>query len=223
MGSSPHPERFQSRGQSGGGGGKGTAVEGAAWGALPPHPHASLLPLQHPDQIYFKPHGPHLVGLPGGRADVRVLRDADSDLAPVLPLHLCDGVEASYGDHRCHLQEGQLEQGGGVGRGWGPWLGEQLITCSSPAVYLQALVITNSVKRESTVGELVNLMSVDAQRIMDVAPFLNMLWSGPLQIMLAIYFLWQVILRPRLLLPSSDLDLTEKGRERVTWVRGGAA
>lgn len=45
-------------------------------------------------------------------------------------------------------------------------------------------------------GEMVNLMSVDAQRIMDVAPFLNMLWSGPLQIMLAIYFLWQVILRP---------------------------
>lgn len=94
---------------------------------------------------------------------------------------------------------------------------------SSPAVYLQALVITNSVKRESTVGELVNLMSVDAQRIMDVAPFLNMLWSGPLQIILAIYFLWQVILRARLLLPSSDLDLAEKGRGRVTWVSGGVA
>lgn len=72
-------------------------------------------------------------------------------------------------------------------------------------------------------GEMVNLMSVDAQHIMDVAPFLNMLWSGPLQIMLAIYFLWQVILRPRPLLPSSDLDLAEEGRERVTWVRRGAA
>lgn len=68
-----------------------------------PHPYCSLLRLQHPDQIYFKPHGPHLVGLPGGRADVRVLRDADPDLTPVFPLHLCDGVEVSHGYHRCHL------------------------------------------------------------------------------------------------------------------------
>lgn len=65
-----------------------------------------------------------------------------------------------------------------------------------PAVHLQALVITNSVKRESTVGEIVNLMSVDAQRLMEVAPFLNLLWSAPLQIFLAIYFLWQVTLEP---------------------------
>lgn len=78
---------------------------------------ASLLPLQRPDQIYFKPHGPHLVGLPGGWADVRVLHDADSDLTSVSALHLCDGVEASDGDHRCHLQEGQLEQGMRGGRG----------------------------------------------------------------------------------------------------------
>lgn len=85
----------------------------------------------------------------------------------------------------------------------------------SLAVHLQALVITNSVKREFTVGEMVNLMAVDAQRFMDLAPFLNLLWSTPLQIVLAIYFLWQVTLKPRLLLPSSDLDLAEKGQERV--------
>uniref|UniRef100_A0A2K5U2M2 ABC-type glutathione-S-conjugate transporter n=1 Tax=Macaca fascicularis TaxID=9541 RepID=A0A2K5U2M2_MACFA len=59
-------------------------------------------------------------------------------------------------------------------------------------IYRKALVITNSVKRASTVGEIVNLMSVDAQRFMDLAPFLNLLWSAPLQIILAIYFLWQV-------------------------------
>ncbi|PNJ66042.1 ABCC3 isoform 9, partial [Pongo abelii] len=58
-------------------------------------------------------------------------------------------------------------------------------------IYRKALVITNSVKRASTVGEIVNLMSVDAQRFMDLAPFLNLLWSAPLQIILAIYFLWQ--------------------------------
>lgn len=56
----------------------------------------------------------------------------------------------------------------------------------------QSLVITNSAKRSSTVGEIVNLMSVDAQRFMDLVNFLNMLWSAPLQTCLALYFLWQV-------------------------------
>lgn len=59
-------------------------------------------------------------------------------------------------------------------------------------IVLQALVITNAAKRSSTVGEVVNLMSVDAQRFMDLTTFLNMLWSAPLQIVLALYFLWQV-------------------------------
>lgn len=53
-------------------------------------------------------------------------------------------------------------------------------------------MITNAAKRSSTVGEVVNLMSVDAQRFMDLTTFLNMLWSAPLQIILALYFLWQV-------------------------------
>ncbi|XP_036735437.2 ATP-binding cassette sub-family C member 3 isoform X3 [Manis pentadactyla] len=60
-------------------------------------------------------------------------------------------------------------------------------------IYRKALVITNSVKRESTVGEIVNLISVDAQRFMDLAPFLNLIWSAPLQVILAIYFLWQIL------------------------------
>ncbi|XP_011616814.2 canalicular multispecific organic anion transporter 2 isoform X2 [Takifugu rubripes] len=59
------------------------------------------------------------------------------------------------------------------------------------AIYRKALVITNAAKRSSTVGEVVNLMSVDAQRFMDLTTFLNMLWSAPLQIFLALYFLWQ--------------------------------
>ncbi|XP_037664364.1 canalicular multispecific organic anion transporter 2 isoform X2 [Choloepus didactylus] len=67
----------------------------------------------------------------------------------------------------------------------------QLRTGIIGVIYRKALVITNSVKQESTVGEIVNLMAVDAQRFMDLAPFLNLVWSAPLQIILAIYFLWQ--------------------------------
>ncbi|XP_041075962.1 ATP-binding cassette sub-family C member 3-like isoform X1 [Polyodon spathula] len=69
--------------------------------------------------------------------------------------------------------------------------GMRLRTAIIGAVYRKALVITNSAKRSSTVGEIVNLMSVDAQRFMDLTTFLNLLWSAPLQIILALYFLWQ--------------------------------
>ncbi|XP_023687022.1 ATP-binding cassette sub-family C member 3 isoform X2 [Paramormyrops kingsleyae] len=69
--------------------------------------------------------------------------------------------------------------------------GMRLRTAIVGAIYRKSLVITNAAKRSSTVGEIVNLMSVDAQRFMDLTTFLNMLWSAPLQIILALYFLWQ--------------------------------
>uniref|UniRef100_A0A3Q3KQC8 ATP-binding cassette, sub-family C (CFTR/MRP), member 3 n=1 Tax=Monopterus albus TaxID=43700 RepID=A0A3Q3KQC8_MONAL len=69
--------------------------------------------------------------------------------------------------------------------------GMNIRTAVIGAIYRKALVITNAAKRSSTVGEVVNLMSVDAQRFMDLTTFLNMLWSAPLQIILALYFLWQ--------------------------------
>lgn len=56
----------------------------------------------------------------------------------------------------------------------------------------QALVISSAARRTSTVGEMVNLMSVDTQRFMDLVTYINMIWSAPLQVVLALYFLWQV-------------------------------
>ncbi|KAG2460889.1 ATP-binding cassette sub-family C member 3 isoform X3 [Polypterus senegalus] len=69
--------------------------------------------------------------------------------------------------------------------------GMRLRTAIVGAIYRKSLVITNLAKRSSTVGEVVNLMSVDAQRFMDLTTFLNLLWSAPLQIILALYFLWE--------------------------------
>lgn len=54
----------------------------------------------------------------------------------------------------------------------------------------QALVMSNKERKESTVGETVNLMSADAQRFNDVTNFIHLLWSCPLQICLSIVFLW---------------------------------
>ncbi|PWA25700.1 hypothetical protein CCH79_00001636, partial [Gambusia affinis] len=53
-----------------------------------------------------------------------------------------------------------------------------------------ALVMSNDNRKESTVGETVNLMSADAQRFNDVTKFIHLLWSCPLQIIVSIVFLW---------------------------------
>ncbi|KAJ7306005.1 hypothetical protein JRQ81_010371 [Phrynocephalus forsythii] len=71
--------------------------------------------------------------------------------------------------------------------------GMRLKTAVIGAVYRKALVISNSARKTSTVGEIVNLMSVDAQRFMDLATYINMIWSAPLQVILALYFLWQIL------------------------------
>lgn len=61
------------------------------------------------------------------------------------------------------------------------------------AVYRKALRISSRAKRSTTTGEIVNLMSVDAQRFFELMPNVHMLWSGPLIIGASIYLLWQYL------------------------------
>jgi ATP-binding cassette subfamily C (CFTR/MRP) protein 1 len=72
-------------------------------------------------------------------------------------------------------------------------IGVKIRTSLISAIYRKALVLSNAAKRKSTVGEIVNLMSVDVQKITDLIPFLSFLWSAPFQIGLATYFLWGVV------------------------------
>jgi ATP-binding cassette subfamily C (CFTR/MRP) protein 1 len=72
-------------------------------------------------------------------------------------------------------------------------VGLRIRTALISAIFRKALALSNVARKESTVGEIVNLMAVDAQRFMDLVTYLNMLWSAPLQISLAIYFLWQIL------------------------------
>ena len=48
-------------------------------------------------------------------------------------------------------------------------------------------------KGKTTAGELVNLMSVDAQRLMELTTYINSLWSSPLQIAGSLYFLYRTL------------------------------
>ncbi|KAK2583563.1 hypothetical protein KPH14_009513 [Odynerus spinipes] len=70
-------------------------------------------------------------------------------------------------------------------------VGLRIRTALIAAIYRKALRMSNSARKESTLGEIVNLMSVDAQRFMDLTAYINMIWSAPLQIVLALYFLWE--------------------------------
>jgi len=53
--------------------------------------------------------------------------------------------------------------------------------------------MSNEARKTTTVGEIVNLMSVDAQRLQDAAGYLWMTWSAPLQICIAVYMLWSLL------------------------------
>ncbi|GAB0099313.1 multidrug resistance-associated protein 1 [Sergentomyia squamirostris] len=73
------------------------------------------------------------------------------------------------------------------------FVGLRIRTALISAIYRKALIMSNSARKESTVGEIVNLMAVDAQRFMDLTAYINMIWSAPLQIALALYFLWDIL------------------------------
>ncbi|CAL4110031.1 unnamed protein product, partial [Meganyctiphanes norvegica] len=95
------------------------------------------------------------------------------------------------------------------------------------AIYRKALKISNSSRKGSTVGEIVNLMAVDSQRLMDLTMYINMLWSAPVQISLAIYFLYQ-ILGPSvfaglavmiLLVPINGIVATQQRKLQITQMK----
>ncbi|UYV65683.1 ABCC1, partial [Cordylochernes scorpioides] len=58
---------------------------------------------------------------------------------------------------------------------------------------VQSLTLSNEARRRTTLGEMVNLMSVDIQRCSDLLIYLNLVWSAPLQIFLCIFFLSKIL------------------------------
>ncbi|XP_049823779.1 multidrug resistance-associated protein 1 isoform X4 [Aethina tumida] len=69
-------------------------------------------------------------------------------------------------------------------------VGMRIRTALVATIYKKALKISNAARKQTTVGEIVNLMAVDAQKFVDLTAYLNMIWSAPLQIFLSMYFLW---------------------------------
>lgn len=71
-------------------------------------------------------------------------------------------------------------------------VGMRIRTALISTIYKKSLRMSIAARKEFTVGEIVNLMSVDAQRFKDVV-YLNELVNAPVQITVAIYFLWGML------------------------------
>ncbi|KAK6098443.1 hypothetical protein MT418_002471 [Batrachochytrium dendrobatidis] len=61
------------------------------------------------------------------------------------------------------------------------------------AIYRKSLRLSSKARQSSTNGEISNLMAVDASRLSDLCTYLHMLWSGPFQISMAVYFLYDTL------------------------------
>lgn len=59
------------------------------------------------------------------------------------------------------------------------------------AVYRKSLLLSSGERQTRTLGEITNLMSIDAQRLQELCNYLHALWYSPLQIALALFFLWK--------------------------------
>ncbi|KAK9326402.1 P-loop containing nucleoside triphosphate hydrolase protein [Lipomyces orientalis] len=66
-------------------------------------------------------------------------------------------------------------------------VGMKLKTGLTAAIYHKSLVLSGQAKSQKSTGDIVNLMSVDAQRLQDFTLMLQFLWSGPFQAGLCLY------------------------------------
>ncbi|XP_065205458.1 multidrug resistance-associated protein 1-like [Planococcus citri] len=72
-------------------------------------------------------------------------------------------------------------------------IGIKIRTCLISVIYKKALRISNGARRDFTTGEIVNLISVDASRFVELLSYSYLLISTPLQMVLSLYFLWQIL------------------------------
>ncbi|KAG7759026.1 hypothetical protein KL911_000163 [Ogataea haglerorum] len=60
-------------------------------------------------------------------------------------------------------------------------------------IYKKSLVLSIEAKQKKSSGDIVNLMSVDTQRLQDLCQNLNVIWSGPFQIILCLVSLYNLL------------------------------
>ncbi len=72
-------------------------------------------------------------------------------------------------------------------------LSMRIFTALSASVYKKSLKLSSAGRNKYTTGEVVNLIAVDCSKVQEATMFFNFIFTTPLQISLAIYFLWQYL------------------------------
>ncbi|PIN06814.1 Multidrug resistance-associated protein/mitoxantrone resistance protein, ABC superfamily [Handroanthus impetiginosus] len=95
-------------------------------------------------------------------------------------------------------------------------LGLRLRAALISHIYKKGLILSSQSRQSRTSGEIINIMSVDVQRITDFIWYLNYVWMLPVQISLAIYILHMnlgtgafVGLAATLMVMSGNIPLTQ--------------
>ncbi|XP_064629119.1 multidrug resistance-associated protein 1-like isoform X2 [Lineus longissimus] len=73
---------------------------------------------------------------------------------------------------------------------WTSRVGLRLKACLVSALYRKGLTVSPEAEKGTSVGEIVNLMSVDVERIEDATIWSWIAWSSPFQIIIALWLLW---------------------------------
>jgi len=61
------------------------------------------------------------------------------------------------------------------------------------AIYKKSLALSNDGRQAKSTGDVVNLMSVDTQRLQDVSQYGQIVWSAPFQIIICLASLYQLV------------------------------
>ncbi|KHJ47249.1 ABC transporter transmembrane region [Trichuris suis] len=69
-------------------------------------------------------------------------------------------------------------------------VGMNLKSILTSAIFEKALRLSNESRKQTTAGEMINMMSADIERVLHVCPYLLLVWSAPLEVILALVFLW---------------------------------
>lgn len=72
-------------------------------------------------------------------------------------------------------------------------VGMQVKSALVSTIYRKAVILSGEAKTAKSTGDIVNLMSVDAQRLQDITQNGMVLWSGPFQIIICLYSLYGLL------------------------------
>nr|AHK05642.1 ATP-binding cassette transporter sub-family C member 1 isoform X4 [Tigriopus japonicus] len=72
-------------------------------------------------------------------------------------------------------------------------IGQNVRTMLISAIYEKTFLLSSSSRRQRSVGETVNLMSIDSERVSTIIGSLNTIWYSPTVIILSLAFLWEYV------------------------------